>query len=239
MNRIQHALGGVTASEELKARTRSYLSAARAGSGRRRSGGGRLALCACALLAALGLGGWRLYAAPVSYISIDVNPSVELALNRLDRVVGITAYNDAGGAVALGLSLQNQTYQQAIDTLLSDGQFRSYLTEESALVFTVVSDHAGRIRRGIESRAGYQDNNGKCMQADRSCLEEAHAYGLSVGKYRAFLELAQYDNALTVDDCHGMTMGEIQQQLEDCQGHAPSSGGDSGHGHHGHGGHSG
>ena len=36
---------------------------------------------------------------PVSYISIDVNSYVELALNRFDTVVEASAYNDGGANV--------------------------------------------------------------------------------------------------------------------------------------------
>jgi len=237
MNRLQHALDSVTASEALKERTRAQLAAVRATGAARRPHPGRLALLACALLAAVGLGGWRFYTAPVSYISIDVNPSVELALNRLDRVVGTAAYNDAGDAALLEVSLQNRTYQQAIDALLADSQFQACLTEGARLVFTVVSEDGARLLAGIESRTAGQTYSSQYVQADQSCLEQAHAHGLSVGKYCAFLELAQYDAALTVEDCHGMTMGEIQQRLEQCQGHGETS--DWSSGHHGHGGHHG
>ena len=45
----------------------------------------RLAV-ACGLFLCMGIGNWYVFAAPVSYISVDINPSVELTLNRLNRV---------------------------------------------------------------------------------------------------------------------------------------------------------
>ena len=45
---------------------------------------------------------------PVSYVSIDVNPSIELALNRFDRVVYAAAYNLEGEEILNGLSLKGK-----------------------------------------------------------------------------------------------------------------------------------
>lgn len=50
-------------------------------------------------------------------------------------------------------------------------------------------------------------------------MNEAHQHEMSFGKYRAFLELSQYDADITVEDCHRMSMGEIQNRIKSCQGH--------------------
>ena len=43
----------------------------------------------------LGVGTWA-YASPYSYISLDVNPSIEFVLNRFDRVLKVKAGYQAG-----------------------------------------------------------------------------------------------------------------------------------------------
>ena len=48
---------------------------------------------------AVSIGGYSYIQTPVSYVSIDVNPSVELTLNRVDRVISATAFNGDGEAV--------------------------------------------------------------------------------------------------------------------------------------------
>lgn len=55
--------------------------------------------------------------------------------------------------------------------------------------------------------------------SDKVCREEAHQNEMSFGKYRAYLELAEYDESITVEDCHGMTMQEIQKRINSCGGH--------------------
>lgn len=232
MNPMRRALGKVTAQEEAKERLRAYLKEKNC-RGLKKGPRYRLAFACACLLLLLGMGGYQLYLFPVSYISIDVNPSIELTLNRLDRVIQVVAYNDDGVRMAEGLALENRPYEQAIDTLMEDAQFQSYLAENAQVVFTVVSDREAQLREGIESRAGYA-LYGQYYAADTQCLHEAHENGLSVGKYRAYLELTQYDDTVSLEDCHSMTMGELQQQIKQCQGHkeAPPVFGTQGHDSH-------
>lgn len=233
MNPLQRALGHVTAREESKARTLAALAARR----RRRDPIRRLAPALACLLLLLGAGAWQVWRTPVSYISIDINPSLELGLNRLDRVVEVTAYNPDGAAVADRLSLKNQPYQQAVETLLSDEGLQGYLSgDNDRFYFTLVSDKAEVLQAGLRQCSGYQDSSSQCYETDAVCLEEAHQHGLSVGKYRAYLELSSYDATVTVEDCHSMTMGEIEAQIKACGGHRNQSGETGSAGHH-HGGH--
>lgn len=260
MNPLQHALDRVTATEEMKERTKAFLSAQRERRARP-SAAPRLVLAlACLLLTLLRLGGQHIYSTPVSYISIDVNPSIELALNRFDRVVGITAYNSDGAEVLDGLSLPDlslpgKSYQEAIEALFADPGFQAYLDTGAEVVFTVVSDKEDALRAGIVGCGAFQSHDSAYYQADSHCLEQAHQNGISVGKYRVYEELSRCGSGVTLEDCHHMTIGELQRELERCGGHgnghhaaspAPSSspetspapvqtaGGDShGHGHGG------
>mgnify|MGYP006964182038 CR=1 FL=1 len=53
-----------------------------------------LSVAACLLL--LFLGGRQFYFIPTVKISIDINPSMELGVNRFDRIVSVEGYNDDG-----------------------------------------------------------------------------------------------------------------------------------------------
>lgn len=228
MNPLQHALNGVTAPEEVKARTKARLSSALEGRAGRSNLPRLAAALACLVLMLAGLGGWQVWNAPVSYISIDVNPSIELALNRFDRVVGTTAYND-GAQVLSGLAVRGLPYQEAINALFEDPAFRSYLDGGAKVVFTVVSDSEAELRRGIQSGNMFLSCDSAYFRADTHCLKEAHENGLSVGKYRLYEELSYYDSGITVEDCHRMTVGELQQELDRCSGHGYGHGAQGDH----------
>ena len=70
---------------------------------------------ACLLLfATSGLGGYSLYYTEAAVISIDVNPSIELDINRWGKVVDQTTYGEESETVLQSLSLKHLEYEEAL-----------------------------------------------------------------------------------------------------------------------------
>lgn len=237
-NKIRQSLNGVRATEEMKKNTLQYLlkkaedikpdsSTPKTGiplQPFQRHHRLKYVLTAVCIFLFLGIGGYSVYRQPVSYISIDVNPSIELGINRFGRVVSADAYNDDGQLVLQTLSLKNAPYVQAIDTLLANESASGFLNEDSLLVFTVVSSQYASILENLNA-AAFSRNYETCMYtSDTSCMEEAHRHAMSFGKYRGYQELSQYDASVTIEECHNMTMKEIHDRIESCHGHQGGSG---------------
>ena len=108
---------------------------------------------------------------------------------------------------------------QAIDRLLNDKSYSRFLAGGSQLVFTVISESPDTMVKQIEADEYLRMYGAKTYTSDKACMKEAHQHEMSFGKYRAYLELSQYDRGITVEDCHSMTMGEIQNRIEDCMQH--------------------
>lgn len=220
MNALQKSMSEIRATEELKANTLRHLKEMQK---KRGSTGSRYilryALAAICLFLLLGTGGYSVYRKPVSYISIDVNPSIELGINRFGKVVSAEAYNEDGQNVLQHVSLKNISYLQAINKLLADESDHHFLREDSLLVFTVISDRSHSIMEELRTNEFAQTYETLMYTSDVACMEEAHSHEMSFGIYRAYLELSQYDQSVTVEDCHGMTMGEIQTRIEGCRHH--------------------
>lgn len=75
----------------------------------------RFAAAAACLAAVLLFGGYRLYFIPTAFISVDINPSLELGINRFDRIVSVEGYNDDGQALADSLNIRFMNYQDALE----------------------------------------------------------------------------------------------------------------------------
>lgn len=231
MNAFQKSMEGIQASKELKENTLRYLETQRmkkTRSGRARSL--QYALAAVCLFVLFAVGGYSVYIRPVSYISIDINPSIEIGINRFGRVVSVRAYNVDGQTLLKQVSLKNVSYVQAIDLLLEGERSSGFLRDDSLLVFTVISDQADVILANLDADEALGAYELLTYTSDAACMEEAHRYEMSFGKYRAYLELAQYDEDVTVEDCHEMSMREIHNRIESCGKHGES--GTQG-GHHG------
>lgn len=220
MNKFKKSMMGIQASEQLKRDTLSYVREQRERRLRTRPHRSfRVAVAVACVVLLLFTGSYNVYSYPVSYISIDVNPSVELGINRFGKVVSAKAYNGDGQKILSQSSLKYTSYMQAIDELLKLEAGSGFLGEKSLLVFTVVSEDSERVLRDINSNPAWQTYDVLTYTSDEECMEEAHRQEMSVGKYRAYLELAGYNSSVTVEDCHDMTMGEIQGEIDSCRGH--------------------
>lgn len=250
MNKLQKSMNSIKASNELKAGTLRYLEERREAekdgertgnkAGNRmghRMYAPRFALALACLLLLIGTGGYTFYGRPVTYVSIDVNPSIELGINRLGRVVSANAYNEDGQKILEQVKLKNLPYPKAVGLLLDFETAENYLSENSLLVFTVVSENAETVTQKLAGISSPRSALVLTYVSDKECMEEAHQHAMSFGKYRAYQELSEYDGSVTVEDCHGMTMGELQNRIEGCRRHggngSQTQSGDGNSGHHG------
>lgn len=225
-NRVRDAFDCVKADEGLKDATKGFLREARQhenGRGTKKRlfhPAARLAfVTACATLAVfLGIGSYALLWMPVAYVSIDVNPSLELELNRLDRVIDVRAYNEDGEEIAGNISVKGLRYEDAIERIVGSEKMQPYLTEDAALTFTVATDSALKEERMVAEIArssGCLEHGGSSVAADMSLVGEAHENGLSLGKYLVYRLLLEYEPTVTVQDCHDMSMSQLHGMLEE------------------------
>lgn len=215
-DKIHKAFDSIKADHQLKESTKEFLSANRKNKtslalNRHMALRNKFAIACLAIVLAAGIRGYLWLQSPVSYISIDVNPSIELALNRFDRVVSVTAYNPEGEEILKYLSLKGKIYTDAIDEIVENQVMDTYITEESGLIFTIAANnsHESNISTGVQRCCGHSGHNSHSVSADLSIIKQAHDNGLSFGKYYAYLQLVQYDDTITVDDCRDMSMSEI------------------------------
>lgn len=213
-NKIQDAFDNIKAQTQLIESTKQYLSEKQRKPSwliyRRAFQRTCIAVCMIFVLAA-GIGGYSLYQTPVSYVSIDVNPSIELALNRFDRVVSMAAYNVEGEKILKSLPLKGKKYTDAISVIMECKAMDAYLADESELVFAVAADSSreGKLKSGVESCSNQINHKSQSISADIGIVSQAHDHGLSVGKYYTYLQLLQYDDTVTVDECKDMSISQM------------------------------
>lgn len=210
-NPIRDAFDQIHADEALKQRTKDVLTY-RLASRRRRIFRKTCAALAC--LSVLLFGSYWTVLHPVAVISVDVNPSIELGINRFDRVVWVKGYNESGQALARTFSVRFMNYIAALQEILSDQRLSSYLQEESDEISIVVvgeTEDAEMMREVTSCAAEHRQTT--CHAATMSEVEQAHEMELSYGKYMAYLELRELEPAFTPDDVRDMTMREIRDLI--------------------------
>lgn len=216
--KLKVAFDQVRAEEELKERTKEYLSEKVYARKKKRISPLRnfAAAAACALLVFLA-GGSYLYFTPTAYISVDINPSLELGINRFDRIVSVTGYNEDGKALADSLDLKYMDYSDALESLLADQDMEVYLSDNADVVLTVAGkseNQSSQILETVESCASSHENV-HCHSGDTEEIHHAHNAGLSFGKYQAYLTLKGLDPSVTLEEIQDMTMSQIRELIQE------------------------
>lgn len=216
MNRpIHDAFQAVQASPELKERTRAYLHARRAP--RRPRYRAMAAAAACLLVVFLGTGGVLAWFTPVSAVSVEAGTSLELSLNRFDRVLQVQGDSAQDQELADRLELLYRTYTDALEAILASQEVTQALDGGAQLAVTVAGQneqHCQDLMEDTQSCAGH----GSCSSADWSQVTAAQQEGLSLSKYQMLLQLQALDPSITAEQVSGCSMHQLRQWLSDLSG---------------------
>lgn len=176
-------------------------------------GGRIIAIAACLALVACLIGGVADFLRPVAYVGIDVNPSVELTLNRFDIVVGTHALNDDGQQVLDEASCMWRPFDDAARDL--DGAMRVIAGKDAVVEVSIDCDNESRYAALAAQSNNYFGCNGEA-HCDRTNAEErqaAHNLGMGIAKYRAYQELQEAGVDISAEECASMSMRELRDLL--------------------------
>ena len=233
---LKTALDKVTADDALRQSTRAFLARQThdygAAKARPRAARRMAAAFACLALVVVGGTGYWAYFSPTCAISIDINPSVELAVNRFDKVISVDGIGEDGDVLAESLDVRFLNYADALNCLLQNPEVEDYLAQDEVLSIAVAGDNQGQadaiLAQTETCTAG--TNNVYCRAASTEEIEQAHEAGLSFGKYEAFLALQALDPSVTPEDVQGLTMREIRDRIAALDGDLQSVPGRHGYG---------
>lgn len=176
--------------------------------------GGRIAaIAACVALVACLIGGVADFLRPVAYVGIDVNPSVELTLNRFDIVVGTCALNDDGQRALDEAPCMWRAFDDAAREL--DGAMRAIAGEGAVVEVSIDCDNENRYAALAAQSNNCFGCNGEA-HCDRTNAEErqaAHNSGMGVAKYRAYQTLQEAGVDISAEECASMSMRELRNML--------------------------
>ena len=166
------------------------------------------------------------YTDAATYVSIDVNPSIELTLNRLDKVISATAYNTDGEALLNEISLSGKRYDDATSSLIDIMKQEGYLDTDVLVTLTVQSKDGDKepilcdallqlINDQINSTKSKADV--EVFPVSQEIRETAHECHMSAAKYLAIQELLDVDEYATLEEYSQSTIQQIRRRTQQCQ----------------------
>ena len=99
---------------------------------------GTMVACLCLLL----LGSW-VWQSPIGTVRMQINPDVQLSVNRFDRVVALEGLNEDGTALIDGYRAYGQEMKTVSDELADRAMELGYLSAGGQITLTVDSERDG------------------------------------------------------------------------------------------------
>ena len=223
-DRIKQSFESIKADDALKEQTMAYLKNVidHPKPKRKQVPYYRFASAAACMLFVLCIGIFsrQMYYTPVSYVSLDVNPSIEITLNRFDRVIKTKAFNAEGESILSGLKLNNLNYNSAVKTIVESITEQGYIVESGLVSVTLSTDKSAKevqMKTALETDVLTVVSNHhlnaqiEVVTVDSNTISEAHAEDLSPAKYLAIMKLKEVDPTASFDSCRDHTIGEIRE----------------------------
>jgi hypothetical protein len=152
------------------------------------------------------LSGCGLWFLPSASIAVDINPSIELKVNALDRVICLEGRNSDGMELIKDIDVAGMTYDDAMQRILLSNGLEKYLEDGSQITITVAgggtNEHAEKMLSKVLCRAYHiadRDNVLYC-QVDWETLKAAREVNLCIPRYLAWQNLLKSDPTITPED---------------------------------------
>lgn len=177
----------------------------------------RARMARCLMAMALTFTGAALWFTPLSSIGLDINPSLELQVNALDRVILLKGVNADGRAVAQTLDVSGMPYDEAMTRILVSDGLAPYLKQGKLISITMVGGgteaHAEKMLNKVVCRtyALADDDTVYYCQADAATVRAARKAGLPVARYLAWQQLKAQNPDVTMADVLSLDIGEIRE----------------------------
>lgn len=199
---------------------------------------------AAALVVAVGIYFGYGYVTPESTISFDVNPSVELRVNRSERVLEAVARNEDAQVILSDMNLRNVDLDVAVNALIGSMVKNGYISEiKNSILISVDSRNSEKGRRLQQRLSGevgalldaYSVSGAVLSQTvseDERLGALAEQHGISLGKAALVDLLVGEDPLLRFEDVAALPINDINLLIAakqtDLQGVAASGQASSG-----------
>lgn len=185
-----------------------------------------LAAAACLALVLVGGGGGYYYYtannAVASLVSLDVNPSIQLEVNKNEKVLSATPMNDDGAEILADMDLKGTPADVAMYAIIGSLLQHGYVDElANSILITVEDDDQARgekLQQELTAQADAALENAQVsgavlaqtLQHTEELSQKAQEYGISTGKAALIQAIVEgSNNTKTFEELVGLSINEL------------------------------
>jgi hypothetical protein len=162
---------------------------------------------------------------PVAYISIDINPSIELGVDSIDNVITAEAYNADGKKVLSACIVIGLNVKDAVKLLVAEASKQGFIAADGSTVISITTEtidknKADNLKKLSEAGALQAlDDCNDCASVYKDNVElsiraEAKALGISYGKLILINKLIALDLKATIEQYKNTEVSEIIKKIK-------------------------
>lgn len=151
-------------------------------------------------------------------VSFDVNPSIELKVDKSEKVLSVAGLNDDGREVLGGMELEGTGFDVAVNAIIGSMLQHGYLDDTANSILLSVSGVDGYDADKLQAKLA--DNVSRLLKdcsvlsqnvsdADSKLVGKADKYGITVGKAKLISEIVAGDSRHSFEELVGLTINEL------------------------------
>ena len=150
-------------------------------------------------------------------ISLDVNPSVEIKINKDEKVIEVVALNEDAKKVIGDMDFTGSDLKLTVNALIGSMVRNGYINELTNSILVSVDDSnaemASQLEEKLMNEISTLIDEGSVMaqqvNADEGVKQIAETYGITLGKAQLIKELSDKTTIYTYEELAGLTINEL------------------------------
>lgn len=184
------------------------------------------AALAVMLCGGIGLHGWQTAHAVASTISLDVNPSIQLQVNKNEKVLSAQAMNQDALEILDGMDLQGTQLNVAMNAIVGSLLQHGYLESLSSAILISVEDNNTKRAESLEDALTTEVDAAlqraaagaavlsQTLTHDADLTAQAQTSNISVGKAALVKQVQSLNSSLDFDALAALSIEELKQLAE-------------------------
>lgn len=182
--------------------------------------------CACFLMV-VGVGWFVQFGMIYSVVNVDVNPSLEIMVNRRDKVLSVRDNNQAAKEFLKGRNYKGWDITEMMESLVDDLALQGYLTDEKNIILLSVDSKSQNVSNGLQTAlptavSGALADYGimpkmfiQQLSKNKEIQKQAEQYHISQGRQQFINLILRQNSSLKEEDLVSMNLADLISLAEE------------------------
>ena len=163
---------------------------------------------------------------PIATVALDVNPSIELTINKQEKILEARALNEEAKRILSEIEYSKQPLQQVVRSLVGIMLQEGYISQERNTVMVSVegkrleeAEGLGelvkeQVRQKLSDEKIEGDIITQAFIPNQDSKDKAEDLGISIGKMHMIERIMEQDEEATIEDLEGKPIRDLARDLK-------------------------